>query len=213
MFVDHAGTGLVIAGLRRYNLFTTLFFLGRHRRLLAEFVTLSGARGGEHALDIGCGPGKLVRALGAAVGPGGAAVGIDPSATAIADNRRRDRAAQHRYEVGPAQDLPLPDAAFDVVTCTFVMHHIPEAQRTAALAQMWRVLRPGGRVLLADASPSPRLRRALSVVLRSGGDPFAAVDIRHYTEPLRALGFTELTYTRSRDQTGILTGIKPTRLT
>lgn len=212
MFVHDAGTGLVIQGLRRYNVFTTLFFLGRHRRLLDEFVTRSGARPGERALDIGCGPGKLVRALGAVVGPKGSAVGVDPSATAVTDNRRRDRAAHHRYEVGPAQDLPLPDDAFDIVTCTFVMHHIPEAHRAAALAQMWRVLRPGGRVLLADASPSPRMRRALSVLLRDGGDPFADADIRHYTELLRALGFTELTYTQSRDQTGILTGIKPPRL-
>lgn len=212
MFVHDAGTGLVIQGLRRYNLFTSLFFLGRHRRLLGEFVTRSGARAGERVLDIGCGPGKLVRTLGSVVGPEGAAVGVDPSATAVADNRRRDRAAHHRYEVGPAQDLPLPDDAFDIVTCTFVMHHIPEAHRAAALAQMWRVLRPGGRVLLADASPSPRMRKALSVLLRNGGDPFADADIRHYTEPLRALGFTELTYTQSRDQTGILTGTKPPRL-
>ncbi|MFE3545682.1 class I SAM-dependent methyltransferase [Nocardia sp. NPDC059177] len=210
MFVDDAGTGLVIAGLRRYNVFTALFFLGRHRRLLREFVALSGARPGEHALDIGCGPGKLVRALGAAVGSRGTAVGVDPSATAIADNRGRDRAAHHRYEVGPAQELPLPDAEFDAVTCTFVMHHIPEPQRAAALAQMWRVLRPGGRLLLADASPTPRMRAVLSVF--HDADAFVQTDIRQYTDPLRDLGFAELTYTQSRDQTGILTAVKPAQL-
>ncbi len=209
MFVDHAETGLVIAGLRRYNLFTSVFFLGRHRRLLAEFVTLSGARTGEHALDIGCGPGKLVRALGAATGPTGAAVGIDPSATAVADNSGRDRAAHHRYVVGPAQSLPLSEAEFDVVTCTFVMHHIPESQRDAAIAEMWRVLRPGGRLLLADASPSRRMRAVLSPFLGRGGDPFADADIRNYTDQVQSVGFTELTYTQSRDQTGILTAVKP----
>ncbi len=209
MFVDHADTGLVIAGLRRYNLFTTAFFLGRHRRLLAEFVTLAGVRPGDRALDIGCGPGKLVRALGAATGPTGAAVGVDPSATAVADNSERDRAAHHRYVVGPAQSLPLPDAEFDVVTCTFVMHHIPESQREAAIAEMWRVLRPGGRLLLADASPSRRMRAVLSVFLGRGGDPFADADIRHYTDRVEAVGFTGLAYTQSRDQTGILTAVKP----
>lgn len=209
MFVDDADTGLVIAGLRRYNLFTTAFFLGRHRRLLAEFVTLSGARPGDHALDIGCGPGKLVRALGAATGPTGAAVGVDPSATAVADNSERDSAAHHRYVVGPAQSLPLSDAEFDVVTCTFVMHHIPESQRDAAIAEMWRVLRPGGRLLLADASPSRRMRAVLSVFLGRGGDPFADADIRHYTDQLAAVGFIGLTYSQSRDQTGILTAVKP----
>ncbi|MGY0497628.1 class I SAM-dependent methyltransferase [Nocardia sp. FBN12] len=209
MFVADADTGLVIAGLRRYNLFTTAFFLGRHGRLLAEFVTRSGARSGDHALDIGCGPGKLVRALGAATGPTGTAVGVDPSATAVADNSGRDRSAHHRYVVGPAQSLPLPDAEFDIVTCTFVMHHIPESQRDAAIAEMWRVLRPGGRLLLADASPSRRMRAVLSVFLGRGGDPFADADIRHYTDRVEAVGFTGVTYTQSRDQTGILTAVKP----
>ncbi|MFC4372649.1 methyltransferase domain-containing protein [Nocardia halotolerans] len=208
MFVHDGDTGLVIAGLRRYNVFTSVFFLGRHRSLLAELVTTAGASPGERALDIGCGPGKLVRALGAAVGPAGEAVGVDPSAAAIADSRRRDRAAHHRYERGPAQELPFADAEFDAVTCTFVMHHIPEQHREAALAQMWRVVRPGGRVLLADAAPAPWLRRVLRPLL-GGGDPFAGVDIRRYTEGLRAVGFTDLTYHRSRYQTGILTGVKP----
>ncbi|MFD3707197.1 class I SAM-dependent methyltransferase [Nocardia sp. NPDC058658] len=205
MFVNDSDTGLVIEGLRRYNLFTSVFFLGRHRRLLAEFVTLSGARQGDNALDIGCGPGKLVRALGAVTG---AAVGVDPSATAVAANSARDRAARHRYVVGPAQELPLPDAEFDVVTCTFVMHHIPESRRDAAIAEMWRVLRPGGRLLLADASPSPRMRAVLSLFLGRGGDPFADADIRHYADRVEAVGFTELTYIQSRDQTGILTAVK-----
>ncbi|MFD3510821.1 class I SAM-dependent methyltransferase [Nocardia sp. NPDC058666] len=205
MFVHDADTGLVIEGLRRYNLFTAVFFLGRHRRLLAEFVALSGAGPGWRALDIGCGPGKLVRALGTAVGPTGAVVGVDPSVTAVEENR--DGVAHHRYEVGPAQDLPVSDAEFDVVTCTFVMHHIPEAKRDAAIAEMWRVLRPGGRLLLADASPSPRIRAVFSLFL--GRDPFVDVDIRHYIERVEAAGFLDLSYSRSRDQTGILTAVKP----
>ncbi|WP_240505271.1 class I SAM-dependent methyltransferase [Nocardia mangyaensis] len=206
MFVDNSDTGLVIAGLRRYNVFTAVFFLGRHRRLLTELAAISRAAPGERALDIGCGPGKLVRALGAAVGGSGVAVGVDPSETAITDNRRRDRAANHRYERGPAQELPFADAEFDVVTCTFVMHHVPEQHRDAALAEMWRVLRPGGRVLLADAAPAPWMRR---VFARRSGDPFAEVDIRRYAEQLRAVGFTDLDYTDSRYQTGILTAVKP----
>ncbi|MFF2087463.1 methyltransferase domain-containing protein [Nocardia sp. NPDC058176] len=207
MFVDDTDTGLVIAGLRRYNLFTAVFFLGRHRRLLAELVTASGVSPGERALDVGCGPGKLVRALGTAVGPSGLAVGVDPSATAIDDNRRRDRVGRHRYEQGSAQELPFDDAEFDVLTCTFVMHHIPERHRDAAIAQMWRVLRPGGRLLLADAAPSPLMRRVFTRI--SGGDPFTAVDIRRYTDQVRAVGFTEVAYTANRHQAGLLTAVKP----
>lgn len=68
MFVDQPDTGLVLSGLRRYNLFTAVFFLGRQGRLLRDFVDRTGLRPGEDALDIGCGPGKLVRALGRRAG-------------------------------------------------------------------------------------------------------------------------------------------------
>jgi demethylmenaquinone methyltransferase/2-methoxy-6-polyprenyl-1,4-benzoquinol methylase len=57
------------------------------------------------------------------------------------------------FAVGVAQDLGLPDASFDVVTCTLAMHHIPARQRQAAFAEMYRVTRPGGRLLTADMAP------------------------------------------------------------
>ncbi|MEU4841510.1 class I SAM-dependent methyltransferase [Nocardia testacea] len=211
MFVDDPDTGLVIAGMRRYNVFTAVWFLGRHRRLLAELVRMSGAGPGDDVVDIGCGPGKLVRTLGARVGARGSVVGIDPSASAVAYNQRRDSRPNHRYIQASAQDLPLPDASVDVVTCTFVMHHIPEEHRAAAISEMWRVLRPGGRLLLADAHPTRWMRFLFGRSARrhGAGDTFAAIDIRQYTPLLRAAGFTDLGYCSSRHMTGISTGSTP----
>ncbi|NKY36773.1 methyltransferase domain-containing protein [Nocardia speluncae] len=211
MFVDAPDTGVVIEGMRRYNLFTTVWFLGRHRRLLAELARASGAGLGDDAVDIGCGPGKLVRVLGTQVGPRGKAIGIDPSAAAIDYNRRRDTRPNHRYIQAPAQELPLPDASVDVVTCTFVMHHIPEEHREAAIAEMWRVLRPGGRLLLADAHPSRWIRFLFGRTAhrRHDADPFEAIDIRRYTPALNAVGFTDFDYRSSRHMTGISMGRKP----
>lgn len=78
------------------------------------------------------------------------------------------------FTVGTAQELPLPDASFDVVTCTLAMHHIPARRREDALAEMYRVTRPGGRLLVADFDPSrpllplhpgaKRMRRAAAAV-------------------------------------------------
>ncbi|WP_280397695.1 class I SAM-dependent methyltransferase [Nocardia carnea] len=211
MFVDAPGTGLVIEGMRRYNLFTTVWFLGRHRRLLTELVRASGARPGDDAVDIGCGPGKLVRALGAQVGPQGSVCGIDPAAAAVEYNRRRDRHPHHRYERAPAQELPLADASIDVVTCTFVMHHIPEDQRDPAIAEMWRVLRPGGRVLLADARSTPWMRFLFGRSTHRHGDnnPFEQIDVRRYLPALRAAGFTGAEYREIGSMTGISTASKP----
>jgi ubiquinone/menaquinone biosynthesis C-methylase UbiE len=58
------------------------------------------------------------------------------------------------FTAGTAQDLPLPDASFDVVTCTLAMHHVPARRRQDALAEMYRVTRPGGRLLIADFDPA-----------------------------------------------------------
>src|SRR6185437_8118672 len=57
------------------------------------------------------------------------------------------------FTVGTAQDLPLPDASFDVVTSTLAIHHIPARRRQDALAEIYRVTKPGGRLLLADFDP------------------------------------------------------------
>ncbi|WP_280437421.1 class I SAM-dependent methyltransferase [Nocardia carnea] len=211
MFVDAPDTGLIIQGMRRYNLFTTVWFLGRHRRLLAELARGSGAGLGDDAVDIGCGPGKLVRALGEQVGPLGSVVGIDPSAAAIDYNNRRDTRPNHRYIQAPAQDLPLPDASVDVVTCTFVMHHIPEEHREAAIAEMWRVLRPGGRLLLADAHPGPWLRFLFTRAAHGDHDkdPFEAIDIRRYDPALRSVGCADPSYMVSPFMTGMLVAFKP----
>ncbi|WP_280422361.1 class I SAM-dependent methyltransferase [Nocardia carnea] len=211
MFVDAPDTGLVIQGMRRYNLFTTVWFLGRHRRLLAELARASGAGPGDDAVDIGCGPGKLVRALGEQVGPLGSVVGIDPSAAAIDYNNRRDTRPNHRYVQAPAQALPLPDASVDVVTCTFVMHHIPEEHREAAIAEMWRVLRPGGRLLLADAHPTRWMRFLFgrSGHRRGRSDPFEELDLRRYVPTLQESGFTHPGFRVCGSATAVCTASKP----
>jgi demethylmenaquinone methyltransferase/2-methoxy-6-polyprenyl-1,4-benzoquinol methylase len=60
------------------------------------------------------------------------------------------------FTVGAAQDLDLPDSSFDVVTCTLAIHHIPARKREAAFREMYRVTKPGGRLLAADFDPARR---------------------------------------------------------
>jgi ubiquinone/menaquinone biosynthesis C-methylase UbiE len=135
-------------------LVTWLAFGGRRRRVYRKIVALSGTRPGGRVLDVGCSSGYLARLLAAAAGPGGAVTGIDPSAAAIAAARRRAPAGAS-FLTGLAQDLSVfPDASFDVVTCTLALHHVPARRRQDALAEMYRVTRPGGRLLLADFDPS-----------------------------------------------------------
>jgi ubiquinone/menaquinone biosynthesis C-methylase UbiE len=88
-------------------------------------------------------------------------------------NRATAQAAKQgvpvRFEVGYAQSLPFPDAMFDALACTLALHHVAEDDQQTAVAEMYRVLKPGGRLLIAEFQkgsghrhPRPRwLRRSI----------------------------------------------------
>ena len=147
--------GGTIERVRWYEIVSTIAFGGRRRRVYTRITALSGARPGDRVLDVGCSGGYLARLLATAATPGGQVTGVDPSAPAITYARRR-APENCSFTVGVAQDLRLPDGSFDVVTSTLALHHVPEPERPAAFGEMYRVLRPGGRLLIADFRPSGR---------------------------------------------------------
>jgi ubiquinone/menaquinone biosynthesis C-methylase UbiE len=156
---DTGPQGEIIGRVRMHETVSTIAFGGRRRRVYGRIVALSGARPGDRVLDVGCSGGYLARLLAAAVTPGGQVTGIDPATAAIAYARRR-APGNCSFTVGTAQKLGVPDGSFDVVTSTLAIHHIPEPERPAAFGEMYRALRPGGRLLVADFRPS-RSRLAL----------------------------------------------------
>ncbi len=139
-----------------YDPFTRLAGVGRiHRQLLDR----AGLEPGQRVLEIGCGTGNLLTALGRRR-PDVEAVGIDPDPAALRRARRKAvrRKLPIRFEQAYAGGLPLPDAGFDRVLSSFMLHHLDEAERLRALREVRRVLRPGGQlhVVDADATPSGR---------------------------------------------------------
>lgn len=120
------------------------------RRLRAwERQTLS-LKDGQRLLDVGCGLGDAVLALAADLGVDGEVVGIDSSAEMIAGARTRARAARcrARFHVGDALALGEPDSRFDAVRSERTLQWLTDP--AAAVAEMARVLRPGGLVSLID---------------------------------------------------------------
>jgi len=152
-------TGTTLDRFRLNGLVTGVAFGGRRGRVYRRIVELAGAAPGDRVLDVGCSSGYLARFLAAAAGPTGSVTGLDPSEAAIAHARRRAPAGA-AFVTGVAQDLSaFPDGSFDVVTSTLALHHVPARRRQDAFREMYRVIRPGGRLLVADFDPSRRVLR------------------------------------------------------
>jgi len=104
-------------------------------------------RGGERVLDVATGPGEPAMTLASRVGPSGSVLGVDLSermveiARSSAKARGLDRV---RFEVMDAEDLGLPDASFDLAVCRFGLQIVTSPEK--AVAELHRVVRPGGRV-------------------------------------------------------------------
>jgi ubiquinone/menaquinone biosynthesis C-methylase UbiE len=103
------------------------------------------AHAGHQVLDIGCGNGYV---LSRYAGEGAKVYGIDLTQTGINLCRQRFhlRNLSGNFAVGSAEDLPYPDNAFDVVCSMGVLHHTPDTER--AVSEVYRVLKPGGRLIV-----------------------------------------------------------------
>jgi ubiquinone/menaquinone biosynthesis C-methylase UbiE len=102
-------------------------------------------------LDIGCGTGSLTRLIADRMPPGGGWItGIDAAEKMIAIARRKAGPRRIQFEAALAEDLPYPPASFDRVVSTFFFHHIDAQLKARAIAEIWRVLRPGGRAVILD---------------------------------------------------------------
>jgi len=145
-------TGRTLHWAGEYDIFTRLMGMGANARNSRMVVELASIGPGESVLDVACGTGNLTLTAETYVGPGGRVHGIDASPEMIAAARKKAAQSGNAvvFDVGLAEKLAFPDATFDVVISRLAMHHLPDDLKRAAFAEMLRVLKPGGRVLIAD---------------------------------------------------------------
>jgi ubiquinone/menaquinone biosynthesis C-methylase UbiE len=160
----------------------------RLRKMLADDL---GLRSGDRVLDVGCGPGRLALVFAERVAPTGSVAGIDAAAEMInrASRRARKRGLAATFQVAFAQNLPFPNATFDAVACTLALHHVAEDDQRTAVEEMYRVLKPTGRLLIAEFHKGQGRRHAGPRWLRRSGEDM----LDKALGLVRASGFIDVT--------------------
>jgi ubiquinone/menaquinone biosynthesis C-methylase UbiE len=133
--------------LPAYDLLSRALGITKVHRTLVE---QAGLADGHRVLEIGSGTGTLsIRAKRSR--PGADVIGIDPDPLALARAQRKLHGQGGiRFDLGYAQTLPYPDGEFDRVLSSMMLHHLDSDAKAAAAAEVFRVLRPGGRLHLVD---------------------------------------------------------------
>ncbi|WP_296696992.1 bifunctional demethylmenaquinone methyltransferase/2-methoxy-6-polyprenyl-1,4-benzoquinol methylase UbiE [Thiocapsa sp. UBA6158] len=138
----------------RYDLMNDLMSLGIHRLWKRHTIELSGVRRGQRVLDLASGTGDLAERFSGIVGAQGLVVMSDINASMLTEGRERmldrGRVGNLHYALINAEKLPFPSDYFDCVTIGFGLRNVTDKQ--AALLEMQRVLRPGGRALILEFS-------------------------------------------------------------
>ena len=162
-------------------------------RYAATIAEAGIARGGV-VIDVGCGTGRALAPLRHAVGPAGAVVAVDLTPEMLDEARKASRAARAAVVLADARRLPFADASANAVFAAGLVNHLPDAE--AGLAELARVTRPGGRLVLyhpsGRAALAARHGRTLSPV-----EPLSAAPLRRST---RATGWRLASYDDAADR-------------
>jgi len=166
-----------IAGV--YDLMNSVMTAGLHHRWRERAADLAGVGPGERVLDVATGTGDLAMALKRRVGADGEVVGSDFSERML--ELARAKADDVEFEQGNALDLPYADGSFDAATVGFGARNFSDLAR--GLAEMARVVRPGGRVVVLEMTTPERpplawffrlwFDRLIPLIGRIAGDPDA----------------------------------------
>ena len=177
----------VIRWATRYDWLLTLITLGREGALRERFLDLARLASGESVLDVGCGTGTLAIAAKRRVGAAGEVYGIDASVEMIerAGKKAKSAKADVTFKAALAESLPFPEARFDVVLSTVMLHHLRRAVREQSVREMRRVLKPGGRLLIVDFGRNTGNHRGLLAHFHRHG----RVDLTDLVDLSKAAGF------------------------
>lgn len=179
---------------KTYDHIVRLLTFGQEQKLRLATLHLAEIKPGEHILEVGCGTGTLSLAAKRKAGQQSQVVGIDIASDMIETARQKaEKAGQDvRFQVGRIEAIPFPDNQFDLVLSSLMLHHIPgDAAKQQGMREMFRVLKPGGRLLIVDATRpnNPHLRGLSSLIL---GREMLAHSVEEFIPMLEQAGFVNI---------------------
>jgi demethylmenaquinone methyltransferase/2-methoxy-6-polyprenyl-1,4-benzoquinol methylase len=181
-------TGSVLHWAGLYDFLTAPILAGSEQSIRKASLIKEGNR----VLDVGCGTGRLTMAASRWVGSGGEVWGIDPSAEMIQVARKnagKRKLAVH-FESGVIEKLPFEDGNLDVVLNRLMFHHLPGDLKQRGLAEIRRVLKPGGICLIVDFEPPKK--GLLKLIVNNHMGLMKEVNVQNYLPLMIEAGFGEV---------------------
>jgi len=186
-------TGATIHWASQYDIFTRVLGLGVDSPNSRMIIEMAKIKPGDIVLDVGCGTGNLTQTAKKYAGASGSVYGID-AATEMVDVARKKAmhaGADISFNVCLIEKIEYQDSTFDVVVSRLVIHHLPDDLKRQGFAEIFRVLKPGGLLFLADFNPpaNPVLAHVTTALV---GHRMMHTSVRDIPAVLAAAGFVEI---------------------
>jgi ubiquinone/menaquinone biosynthesis C-methylase UbiE len=175
-----------------YDSYMRKITFGKEHILREETIRQAQIKPGDCVLEVGCGTGTLTLATKRQTGPSGKVFGIDviPGMIELSQHKASLANADITFQLGSIDNIPFPATQFDVVMCSFMIFHMSEATRQKGIAEIYRVLKPQGRLLVLDFSlPTQPLQR---VIARTFLGSMSQHDVRELQTLMDVVGFTNI---------------------
>jgi demethylmenaquinone methyltransferase/2-methoxy-6-polyprenyl-1,4-benzoquinol methylase/phosphoethanolamine N-methyltransferase len=181
--------GRTIRWADHYDLVVKLLTLGKENNIRRETIQRAAIAKGETILDVGCGTGTLTLLAKAETGESGKVYGIDAASEmiAVAQQKSHQQKLDVDFQTGLIEALPFPDKTFDVVLSSMMAHHLPPDLKQRGLAEIYRVLKPGGRLVVVDIKRPETLIQRLGILTLAHHE--LKTDVRDLMPIMDRIGF------------------------